>query len=55
METLLNMEAWHDACAMRQREGEIAVKPYRPPAPLSRNDRDPLGDVIAEASAGGGV
>jgi plasmid maintenance system antidote protein VapI len=33
METLLNMQAWHDACAMRQREGEIAVKPYRPPAP----------------------
>jgi hypothetical protein len=25
--------AWHDAYAMRQREGEIAVKPYRPPAP----------------------
>jgi addiction module HigA family antidote len=34
METLLNMQAWHDAHAMRQREGEIAVKkPYRPPAP----------------------
>src|SRR5947208_15051695 len=33
METLLNMQAWHDAYAMRQREGEIAVKPYRPPAP----------------------
>src|SRR6201997_4776350 len=32
METLLNMQAWHDAHAMRQREGEIAVKPYRPPA-----------------------
>jgi hypothetical protein len=25
------MQAWHDAYAMRQREGEIAVKPYRPP------------------------
>jgi antitoxin HigA-1 len=33
METLLNIQAWHDAYAMRQREGEIAVKPYRPPAP----------------------
>jgi antitoxin HigA-1 len=33
METLLNMQAWHDAHAMRQREGEIAVKPYRHPAP----------------------
>ena len=32
METLLNMQAWHDAYAMRQREGEIAVKPYRSPA-----------------------
>jgi addiction module HigA family antidote len=31
METLLNMQALHDAYAMRQREGEIAVKPYRPP------------------------
>lgn len=33
METLLNMQTWHDAYPMRQREGEIAVKPYRPPAP----------------------
>src|ERR1700681_4036390 len=33
METLLNMQAWHDAYTMRQREGEIAVKPYRPPTP----------------------
>jgi plasmid maintenance system antidote protein VapI len=29
METLLNMQAWHDAYAMRQREGEIDVKRYR--------------------------
>src|SRR5438309_6188862 len=29
METLLNMQAWHDAHAMRQREAEINVKPYR--------------------------
>ncbi len=32
METLLNMQAWHDAYTMRQRAGEIEVKPYRPPA-----------------------
>ena len=33
METLLNMQAWPDAFTTRQREGEIAVKRYRPPAP----------------------
>ena len=36
VETLLNMQAWHDAHAMRQREGEIEIKPYRPPAPELR-------------------
>jgi addiction module HigA family antidote len=30
METLLNMQAWHDAHAMRQREGEITVRRYQP-------------------------
>ena len=35
METLLNMQAWHDAHAMRQRAGDIVVKPYRP-APEQR-------------------
>ena len=30
METLLNLQAWHDAHAMRQRTDEIAVEPYRP-------------------------
>ena len=34
----VKMETLHDAYAMRQREGEIAVKPHRPPAP-SRADR----------------
>jgi addiction module HigA family antidote len=29
METLLNMQAWHGAFAMRQREGEIEVQRYR--------------------------
>ena len=29
METLLNIQAWHDAHAMRQRETEINIKPYR--------------------------
>jgi antitoxin HigA-1 len=36
METLLNMQAWHDAHAMRQREDEIVVEPYRPPTPEPR-------------------
>jgi antitoxin HigA-1 len=36
METLLNMQAWYDAHAMRQREGEIDVKRYRWPAPEPR-------------------
>jgi addiction module HigA family antidote len=30
METLLAMQAWHDAYAMRQRAGKIEVEPYRP-------------------------
>ena len=35
METLLNMQAWHDAYTMRQRESEIDVKRYHllPPGP----------------------
>jgi addiction module HigA family antidote len=33
IETLLNMQAWHDAYTMRQRAGEIVVKPYRPRPP----------------------
>ncbi len=34
METLLNMQAWHDPYTMRQRAGEITIKPYRrPPTP----------------------
>jgi antitoxin HigA-1 len=32
METLLNMQAWHDAHTMRERAGEIDVKPYHKPA-----------------------
>jgi addiction module HigA family antidote len=35
METL-NMQAWHDAYAMRQRANEIEVKPYRPSTPEPR-------------------
>ncbi|HJU18705.1 MAG TPA: HigA family addiction module antitoxin [Stellaceae bacterium] len=31
METLLRMQAWHDAHAMRRRAAEIDVKRYRPP------------------------
>src|SRR5438874_13407338 len=34
METLLNMRGWHDTYTMRQRAGEITIKPYRrPPIP----------------------
>jgi len=36
MEMLLRMQAWHDTHVMRQREGEIAVKRYRPPVPEPR-------------------
>lgn len=32
METLLRIQAWHDAQAMRRRADEIDVKRYRPPA-----------------------
>jgi plasmid maintenance system antidote protein VapI len=30
LDTLLRMQAWHDAHAMRQRAGEIKVKRYEP-------------------------
>src|SRR5689334_8951505 len=33
METMLNIQTGHDAHAMRQRAGEIEVKPYRPAVP----------------------
>jgi antitoxin HigA-1 len=33
METLLRMQAWFDACAMRDRADEIAVKRFVPDAP----------------------
>lgn len=36
MDTLLRMQAWHDAHAMRSRAGEIDVKRYRPPSPEPR-------------------
>jgi addiction module HigA family antidote len=36
METLLNMQTWHDAHTMRGRSGEINVKPYQPHAPAPR-------------------
>jgi antitoxin HigA-1 len=35
VEMLLRMQVWYDTTAMRQRAGEINVKPYRPPAPDS--------------------
>lgn len=33
METLLKMQAWFDACAMRDRSDQIAVKRFVPEAP----------------------
>jgi antitoxin HigA-1 len=33
METMLNLQAWCDAYAMRRRENEINIKPYRHRAP----------------------
>lgn len=33
MEMLLRMQAWYDTTAMRQRAGDIKVKPYRPVPP----------------------
>ena len=33
METLLNVQAWHDALTMRQRAGEITIRPYDGPLP----------------------
>ena len=35
METLLKLQTWHDAHSMRQRAGEIDVKPYKS-SPRSR-------------------
>ena len=31
METLLELQTWHDAHSMRKRAGEIDVKPYKSP------------------------
>jgi addiction module HigA family antidote len=36
METLLRMQAWYDAHAMRERAGDIHVERYRPPTAQSR-------------------
>lgn len=30
METLLHMQAWYDACAMRERAADIDIEPYEP-------------------------
>jgi addiction module HigA family antidote len=36
MDTLLRMQAWHDANAMRRRAGEINVRRYQPPVATPR-------------------
>jgi addiction module HigA family antidote len=42
METLLRMQAWHDAAAIRSRASEIDVKPYLPtPATEARKQAAP--------------
>jgi hypothetical protein len=33
MDMLLRMQAWFDSYTMRQRAGEIDVKPFTPPGP----------------------
>src|SRR3954468_22561335 len=33
MDTLLRMQAWYDSYTMRQKAGEIDVKPFNPPGP----------------------
>jgi plasmid maintenance system antidote protein VapI len=33
MDMLLRMQAWFDTYAMRERAGEIDVKPFNPPGP----------------------
>jgi addiction module HigA family antidote len=33
MDMLLRMQAWHDSYTMRQRAGEIEVKPFNPNVP----------------------
>jgi plasmid maintenance system antidote protein VapI len=32
MDTMLRMQAWHDASQMRERAGEISVRKYEPTA-----------------------
>ena len=34
MDTLLSMQAWHDAATMRDREADIQVQPYKAPKPV---------------------
>ena len=34
MDTLLNMQAWHDSHAMRQRQAEVPVRKYKAALPL---------------------
>jgi addiction module HigA family antidote len=52
METLLNMQAWHDALTMRQRAGEITVKAYRRPLPPNRADRSGLATFAGDGLRG---
>jgi antitoxin HigA-1 len=50
METLLRMQAWHDAVAMRRQADEIDVKPYS--APAAEAGQPPGHRVAAKAGLG---
>jgi addiction module HigA family antidote len=49
METLLRMQAWHDAVAMRRQADEIDVKPYSAPAAEAGH---PPGHIAAKVGLG---
>jgi hypothetical protein len=46
METLLRMQAWHDAVAMRGQADEINVKPYSAPDAGARLAQKSEGELI---------
>jgi plasmid maintenance system antidote protein VapI len=52
METLLSMQARHDAYAMRQREGKIDVNRYRP---LLSSRASRIRKVLVKAAAKSGL
>jgi plasmid maintenance system antidote protein VapI len=49
MDMLLQMQAWFDTYTMRQRAGEIDVKPFNPPGPREGNLREALTRTVCQA------